>query len=97
MEEGLKHVINSWNRPPIPFSKKSIQEVENHQLLEHWTARFLQRHPQYVVRKQKPLATERKNAHKLETFQTHFEDYRSAKVEKGIHDEDIYNFDETGF
>lgn len=63
----------------------------------HWVARFLQRHPQYVVRKQKPLATERKNAHKPETFQTHFEDYRVAKREKGIHNEDIYNFDETWF
>lgn len=40
---------------------------------------------------------ERKNAHKPETFQTHFEDYRVAKTEKGIHNENIYNFDETGF
>ena len=63
----------------------------------HWTARFLQRHTQYVVRKQKPLATGRKNAHKPETFQTRFEDYRIAKAEKWIHNEDIYNFDETGF
>lgn len=63
----------------------------------HWAARFLRRHPQHVVRKQKPLATERKNALKPETFQTHFEDYRAAKTEKGIHDEDIYNFDETWF
>ena len=34
----------------------------------HWTAQFLQRLPQYVVRKQKPLYTERKNVHKPETF-----------------------------
>lgn len=63
----------------------------------HWTARFLQRHPQYVLQKQKPLVIKRKNVHKLETFQTHFEDYCSVKVEKGIHNEDTYNFDDTGF
>lgn len=63
----------------------------------HWTARFLQRHPQYVIQKQKPLVTERKNAYKPETFQTHFEDYCNVKVEKGVQDEDTYNFDETGF
>lgn len=63
----------------------------------HWTARFLQWHPQYVVRKQKPLAVERKNAHKAKTFWTHFEDYRNPKVEKGVHNEDKYNFDETRF
>ena len=40
---------------------------------------------------------ERKNAHKPETFQTHFKDYYIAKTEKGIHNKDIYNFDETGF
>lgn len=62
----------------------------------HWAARFLQRHPQYVVQKQKPLARERKNALKPENFQTHFEDYRIAKAEKGIHDEDTYYYDETG-
>lgn len=63
----------------------------------HWAARFLQRHPQYVAQKQKPLFEERKNALKPETFQTHFEDYRITKTEKEIHDEDIYNFDETRF
>ena len=87
LEQAANSLLKKWytrsGKPPIVGA--------------HWTARFLQRHPQYVVRKQKPLATEKKNAHKPETFQTHFEDYRSAKVEKGIHDEDTYNFDETGF
>lgn len=52
---------------------------------------------QYFVQKQKPLAKERKNIHKLITFQTHFEDYYSAKIEKKIYNEDIYNFDKTRF
>lgn len=34
---------------------------------------------------------------KPETFETDFGDYHIAKTEKGIHDEDTYIFDETGF
>ena len=63
----------------------------------HWAGQFLQRHSQYFVRKQKSLATERKNAYQPITIQTHFNDFQAAKIEKGIHDHDCYNFDETGF
>lgn len=49
------------------------------------------------MRKQKPIATERKNAHQPVTVQTHFDDSQAAKMEKDIHDHDCYDFDETGF
>ena len=30
-----------------------------------WALRFLQRHPEYIIKKKKPLAIERKNAHSI--------------------------------
>ena len=33
---------------------------------KHWPTRFIQRFPQYKLRRQKPLAAQRKNAHKPE-------------------------------
>lgn len=41
-----------------------------------WTRRFLDRHPEYLKRKQKPLAVERKNAHNIEDILEYFETYR---------------------
>lgn len=43
------------------------------------------------------IATERKYVHQPKPFQTHFHDFRQVKTEKGIHDEDTYNLDQTGF
>ena len=62
-----------------------------------WPQRFLQRHPEYFKRKQKPLSTERKNAHQPAEIQAHFDAYNKVKEENGILDADIWNFDETGF
>lgn len=37
----------------------------------HSTRRFLDRHPEYFKRKQKPMAVERKNAHNLKDMEDH--------------------------
>ena len=39
----------------------------------------------------------RKAAHKTEVIETYFEKFRVVVAEKGIHKDDIYNFDEMGF
>ena len=62
-----------------------------------WSLRFLQRHPEYYIRKQKPLASERAHAHDTSEFQAHFMRFKDAKDKKGILDKDVWNFDETGF
>jgi Beta-lactamase/Tc5 transposase DNA-binding domain len=63
----------------------------------NWTSRFLQRHPEFVKKKKKPLAVERAQAHSRQTIQAHFDRFQNAVQEYGIADNDIYNFDETGF
>ncbi len=63
----------------------------------NWPRRFLTRHPEYQVRKQKPLVLERKNAHDPGTIQCWFEGYLRLVTEKGITPADTYNVNETGF
>ena len=62
-----------------------------------WTQRFLERHPEYKVRKQRSIDSNRKNAHDPEVFEDWFHRYKALVDEKGILPGDIYNFDETGF
>ena len=64
---------------------------------DSWTKRFVDRHPQYFKRKQKPLAAERDNAHDIDSMTKHFEAYQAVRTERGIADEDTWNMDETGF
>ena len=63
----------------------------------HWTRRFLDRHPEYFKRKQKPLAVERKNAHNLVDMEEYFETFRKLVEWFGLVPEDMWNMDETGF
>jgi len=62
-----------------------------------WTNRFLDRHPEFYIRKQKTLEEERKRAHDPKTILDWFQRFRLLCEEKGIVKEDLYNFDETGF
>ena len=63
----------------------------------YWAERFLKQNPQYFVRKQKPLAIERRNAESPETIKQHFDEFKEAKTSHGVADGDVFNFDETGF
>ena len=62
-----------------------------------WTARFLERNPQFYIRKQKTLDLNRKRAHDPDDLLDWFQRYKLLRDEKGIQDSDQYNFDETGF
>ncbi len=64
---------------------------------QNWAKRFLARHPEYSIRKQKTLDVERKNAHDPKTIQDWFDGYTRLVLEKGITATDTYNVDETGF
>ena len=62
-----------------------------------WAQRFLNRHPEYFVKKQKPLTADRMNTHDPDNLLRHFERFRDVRAKYGIHIIDTYNFDETGF
>ena len=62
-----------------------------------WTHRFLERHSEFYIRKEKTLEQERKKAHDPDTILDWFRRFRRLCEEKGILLKDIYNFDETGF
>ena len=71
----------------------SIAPTVGHQ----WATRFLKRHPQYYIRRQKTLDLNRKNAHNPEVFLEWFTMFKNVIQEKDIQDADCYNMDETGF
>lgn len=67
------------------------------QVGEHWLHHFLARNQDLIVRKQKPLAVARKNAHNIPEMLKRFKEYRALRAEYDILDEDTWNMDETGF
>ena len=64
---------------------------------DHWASRFLDRHPEYHIRKQKTIDADRKNAHQPDNIRAWFEKYIAICQEYNIQPGDQYNFDETGF
>ena len=66
-------------------------------LSQKWAKRWLDRQYDLFKVKQKPLAAAQKNAHDVELLQGHFMRFKELKDKYYIFDEDIWNFDETGF
>jgi hypothetical protein len=62
-----------------------------------WATRFLQRHPEYHIRKQRTIDIERKEAHERRDIEVFFERWKAIIDKHGVHPADTYNFDETGF
>jgi hypothetical protein len=67
------------------------------QIGEHWLSRFYLRHPEYKIRKRRAIDLDRKQAHQPEVIQDWFNRLFNTINEYGIAEEDIWNFDETGF
>ncbi len=55
----------------------------------HWLKRFLERNPEYHVRKQKCLAADRKHSHSVHDISSYFEKVEHVMSEKGITDLDL--------
>ena len=64
---------------------------------DNWALRFLERHPEYFIKKQQTIDTNRKNAHKPNNILAWFKKYHAVCQEHNIQPADQYNFDETGF
>lgn len=62
-----------------------------------WTNRFLARKPEYHTLKQKPIDVLRKLAHDPVVIKGWFARLKTQIELTGILQEDVYNFDETGF
>ncbi|KAJ5543879.1 hypothetical protein N7494_005158 [Penicillium frequentans] len=67
--------------------------VLNHRWLKQW----LERHPEYKIRRRKSLDRERLKAQDRDHTLKWFEGYENAISSYGIQREDLYNFDESGF
>lgn len=66
-------------------------------LSHSWSKRWMDRHPEFRKIKRKPLAAVRKNAEDSVVIRHYFDHFKQQIQEHGICDEDIWNFDETGF
>jgi len=64
---------------------------------EVWSKRFLARHPEFHIRKQKAIEDEWKNAHDPGVILDWFARYQQECEESGVLVGNRYNFDETGF
>lgn len=63
-----------------------------------WTKAWIKRQSEYLKGlKSKPISTQRLAAHVVEDIEGYFRAFKKCKDYWGIQDEDIYNFDETGF
>ena len=64
---------------------------------DHWLKRFLQRHPEYLSRRQRAMDIERKKCLDRQVAREWFNSYQETIAQYGIPADDIWNFDETGF
>ena len=74
-----------------------LLRLENHVVGHQWLKRFLERNPEYYIRKQKPLAVERKHSYSVYDMSGYFEKVKRVIREKVITELDVWNMDETGF
>jgi hypothetical protein len=82
----------------IAANKILIASGSTHQVGRDWVTRWLLRHKDfYKTIRPKTLQAERKATHQKSDILQHFLDFRTAIVKYGIAQDDVYNFDETGF
>jgi hypothetical protein len=82
----------------IAANKILIASGSSHQVGRDWVTRWLLRHKDfYKTIRPKTLQAERKATHQKSDILQHFLDFRTAIVKYGIAQDDVYNFDETGF
>lgn len=106
-ENAIHHYLHRLDRLSMSCQRSMLLRAANSILRErlgsaryvsnHWPTRFLQRNPQYKLRKQKLLTVQRKNAHKPEDILAWFQHFQDACMTCGVDPADIYNFDETEF
>ena len=110
-ESALCRYIDYLDSIYIPPSRQDIAATANEILTAghvdpsspaptiggHWLNRFMKRHPEYHIRRQRAMDIERKKCLDKDTAREFFAKYQEVITSHGIPPEDIWNFDETGF
>ena len=76
--------INMCARPRmIVGAANYLIRFENRVVGHQWLKRFLERNPEYHIRKQKPLAAERRHSHNAHDMSDYFEKVERSLGKKG--------------
>jgi hypothetical protein len=79
----------------LPFYASGDEKLS---ISRRWTKAWIARNSEYIrTLKMKPVSAKRLATHIVEDAETHFTAFDQCKRRWGIQDEDISNFDETGF
>ena len=81
----------------LESSANFILRADQRRVGINWAHNLVKRNQNLFVRKQKPLASQRKEAQCVQTLQRHFERFITAAQGIGLLSHDLYNMDETGF
>ena len=88
---NLEALVLAANR--VLFYSGSLGTVSR-----RWGKRWMIRHTEFLkTLKTKPMHVKQLAAHVVEDVNNHFADFRQCKDKWGIHDDDVSNFNESGF
>lgn len=73
------------------------QRPTNKTIGKNWVYKFIQQHPELDTRLARSYDAQRAKNEDPKTLAEWFQRFQSTRLQYGIADEDIYNFDETGF
>ena len=104
-EEALVRRILELDTQGIPATKAMVRDMANDLLAErgegpvgkHWVDNFKTRTPEITLRKSRPYDRQRALNEDPRVITPWFELVANTKAKYGILDDDMYNFDETGF
>jgi hypothetical protein len=98
--DRCRHLGRPPTKQTIKAAARTILQLSNrlNKLGKKWWNRWKKRHAHlYKTVRAKPLAAERKAAVQRLEVHMHFQSFEREKARLGIRDENVYNFDETGF
>ncbi|KAI9039381.1 DNA-binding domain-containing protein [Aspergillus affinis] len=108
---ALIQYIECWAKVGLPPRPKMVRTAADSILKEahddpntlpptvgdKWLSRWLIRHPQYNMKKARAIEVERRRTHNRDDLEDWYRRLQSVIAVHGILDNDIWNFDETGF
>lgn len=104
-EQTIVQYILDLDSQGFPPQMSSVEDMANRLLTERnaprvgtrWAQRFVARHPELKTRLNRKYDYQRAKCEDPEIIRAWFELVRNTIAKYGILDDDIYNFDETGF
>ena len=104
-EEAITRRVIVEAERGLPCGRDDVRDMANRLLRErggkevgkNWVDRFVQRNPELRTRRSRPYDHQRALCEDPALIKGWFELVQNTKAKYGIVDEDIYNFDETGF